>query len=165
MVLSACVCTGCVMAQGVKKRIEELIYLKKIMLMFQGEVRYKNAMLSEGFLAVSLRAKEPYNSLFERLSEATENNNSSTMADVFDNEVEDILTGNTYLNGEDIKKLKELGETMGYQDQKMQLANIDLYIERLSSSIDEDKGKMNETMKVYRTLGIMAGIMITIVLI
>ena len=54
---------------------------------------------------------------------------------------------------------------MGYQDQKMQLANIDLYVDRLSQTVDEEKVKMSETMKMYKTLGVMAGIMIAIVLI
>ena len=75
------------------------------------------------------------------------------------------LGGNTFLNKEDVTRLKELGDTMGYQDQKMQLAKIDLYVDRLSQTVDEEKEKMSETMKMYKTLGVMAGIMIAIVLI
>ena len=61
-------------------------------------------------------------------------------------------------------KTKEIGDTLGYQDKKMQISNIDLYIERLSDTIEESREKMGEQMKVYRTLAMMAGILISIIL-
>ena len=165
MLIATAVATGSIMAYRVKQRVEELIYIKKLMLMFKGELRYKNAMLSEAFMSVAIRARGPYDKLFEGLSEATEKNYTTTMAKVFEMKVDEILIGNTFLKKEDIHWFKELGETMGYQDQKMQLANIDLYIDRLSSVVDEEKEKMNETMKMYRTLGVMAGLLVAIALI
>ncbi len=165
MLIATAIAVGSIMAHQVKQRVEELIYVKKLMLMFKGELRFKNAMLQEAFMSVAMRAKNPYDKLFEELSKETENNNTTTMAKVFELTVDKFLVGNTFLKKEDIHWFKELGETMGYQDQKMQLANIDLYIERLSSSVDEEKEKMNETMKMYRTLGVMAGLLVAIVLI
>ncbi|MBQ2745985.1 MAG: stage III sporulation protein AB [Lachnospiraceae bacterium] len=165
MLVASAIATGSVMACQVKERVEELLYLKKLMLIFKGELRYKNAMLSEAFMSVAMRAKAPYDSLFRELSEATEDNHSMTMSKVFEDKVDQVLGGNTFLNKEDVTRLKELGDTMGYQDQKMQLANIDLYVDRLSQTVDEEKEKMSETMKMYKTLGVMAGIMIAIVLI
>lgn len=164
MLVCAAIATGSIMAYRVKGRVEELIAVKKLMHIFRGELRYKNSMLSEAFMSVAIKAKKPYDKLFAALSESTEDNHSTTMATVFETKVDEILTENTYLNKEDMKWFKELGETMGYQDQKMQLANIDLYIDRLSSAIIEEKEKMNETMKMYRTLGVMAGLLIAIVL-
>ena len=41
----------------------------------------------------------------------------------------------------------------------MQISNIDLYIDRLSACIEEDKEKMGEQVKVYRTLAMMTGVM------
>ena len=75
-----------------------------------------------------------------------------------------VLVGNTYLKEKDLINLKEIGETLGYQDQKMQISNIDLYIDRLSACIEEDKEKMGEQVKVYRTLAMMTGVMLAIVL-
>ena len=165
MLVAAEIATGSIMAYRVKMRVEELVYIKKLMLMFKGELRYKNAMLSEAFMAVSFRAKKPYDKLFDGLSKATEENNTTTMAKVFESKVDELLVEDTFLKKEDIHWFKELGETMGYQDQKMQLANIDLYVERLSQVVLEEKEKMNETMKMYRTLGVMAGLLVFIVLI
>ena len=46
----------------------------------------------------------------------------------------------------------------------MQLANIDLFIERLDVLIGEEQSKMNDTIKVYRTMSMMTGLFIAIVL-
>lgn len=162
MLFATAVAIGSIMAHDVKMRVEELVYVKKLMTMFKGELSYKNAMLSEAFMVVGLRAKKPYDRLFKGLSEATEENNTMTMAKVFETKVDELLRDDTFLKKEDIHWFKELGETMGYQDQKMQLANIDLYIERLSQMVLEEKEKMNETMKMYRTLGVMAGLLLFI---
>ena len=156
-------CTGYTAAENVKSRVEELLYVRRLMLMFRGELRYKNAMLSDAFSTVAIRAKGTYEELFSKLSVATEENYSMPMSMVFSDNVDNILRGHTMLCKEDLDMLKELGETLGYQDQKMQLANIDLYIDRLSVSIDESRKKMVETMKMYRTLGVMGALMSIIV--
>ncbi len=161
----AAVSVGYRTAANVKGRIDELLYVKRLMVMFQGELRYKNVMLSEAFAAVAGRAKGTYKELFTELSVATEENHSLAMSQIFTEKVEQVLKGQTLLGREDINRLKELGETLGYQDQKMQLAHIDLYIDRLSESIDEDRMKMKDTMKMYRTLGVMGALMCVIVFI
>ena len=120
-------------------------------------------MLSDAFNTVAIRAKGIYKEFFTKLSVDTEENYTMPMSKVFSDNVEKILKGHTMLSREDLSMLKELGETLGYQDQKMQLANIDLYIDRVNQSIDESRKKMVETMKMYRTLGVMGALMSIIV--
>lgn len=156
---------GGVMAKGVKLRVEELFYVKKLLLMFRGEVAYKNAMLPEAFLMVGARSRAPYDKLFTELANATENNCTTTMAYVFKETIEKHLNGHTYLKKEDLLKLSELGDTLGYQNQTMQLSNIDLFVERLEVLIAEEQAKMNDTMKVYKTMSMMTGLFIAIVLV
>ena len=164
ILLTASFASGFALSYQVKQRIDELLYVKKLMVMFRGELDYKNAVLPEAFQAVAIKAREPYNMLFSRLAESTEENYSMTMSGLFSESVDNVLKGRTYLKNEDLVKFKEIGETLGYQSQKMQIANIDLYIDRLSASIEEDREKMGETIKVYRTLTIMTGLLLGIVL-
>ena len=164
IVVVSSIFAGGVLANRVKLRIEELLYVKKILLMFRGELAYKNAMLPEAFLTVGARARAPYDKLFNGLSKATEDNFSMSMSYVFNEALENNLYGNTYLKKEDLLKLGELGDTLGYQNQTMQLSNVDLYVDRLSVLIAEEQEKMNDTMKVYKTMSMMTGIFIGIVL-
>lgn len=164
LLLGASFAAGRVLAYQIKQRVNELIYIKKLMLMFRGELDYRNAMLPEAFRAVAAKAREPYKKLFLELASSTEENYTMTMSGLFAEKVDKILEGNTFLKKEDLARFKELGDTLGYQNQKMQLSNIDLYLDRLSFSIDEDREKMADTMKVYRTLAMMTGVLLSIVL-
>lgn len=165
IVVASSIFAGGVMAKGVKLRVEELLYVKKVILMFRGEVAYKNAMLPEAFLMVGARARAPYNELFTELAKETEENCTTTMAHVFNEAIEKHLNGHTYLKKEDLQKIAELGDTLGYQNQTMQLSNIDLFVERLEVLIAEEQAKMNDTMKVYKTMSMMTGLFIAIVLV
>ena len=164
IVIIASFFAGGVMANHVKLRVEELLYVKKLLLMFRGEVAYKNSMLPEAFLIVGARARAPYNELFTELAKDTEENCTKTMSCVFNEALEKHLHGHTYLKKEDLLKLGELGDTLGYQNQTMQLSNIDLFVDRLEILIAEEQGKMNDTMKVYKTMSMMTGLFIAIVL-
>ena len=165
IVILSSVFAGGVMAKGVKLRVEELLYVKKVFLMFRGEIAYKNAMLPEAFSMVGARAREPYDELFTKLATAVEENCTETMACVFKDTIEEHLKGHTYLKHEDLLKIAELGDTLGYQNQTMQLSNIDLFIDRLETIIAEEQAKMNDTMKVYKTMSMMTGLFIAIVLV
>ncbi len=164
IVIASSIFAGCVLGNNVKLRVEELIYVKKLFLVFRGEVEYKNAMLSDAFQAVALRAKVPYDKVFSQLSNATEINCTEAMSTVFKREFENNIAGNTYLNRDDIEKIKEIGDTLGYQNRTMQLSNIDLFVERLELLISDEQGKVNDTVKVYRTLSMMTGLFIAILL-
>ena len=130
LLLGASFAAGRVLAYQIKQRVNELIYIKKLMLMFRGELDYRNAMLPEAFRAVAAKAREPYKKLFLELASSTEENYTMTMSGLFAEKVDKILEGNTFLKKEDLARFKELGDTLGYQNQKMQLSNIDLYLDR-----------------------------------
>ena len=164
IVICSSIFAGRVLGNRVKLRVEELIYLKKLLLMFRGELDYKNAMLPEAFMSVAIRAKKPYDKVFDELSRTTESNCTSTMAVVFETVITKYLKGNTYLKNEDLQKVYELGDTLGYQNKIMQLSNVDLFLDRLNLQIQEEREKMNDTVKVYRTMSIMTGIFVAIIL-
>ena len=164
ILIGSSIFAGSVLASKVKLRVEELIYLRKLLVMFRGELEYKNAMLPDAFLSVGNRAKTPYDNVFSELARATEDNCTSTMASVFESVISRCLKGKTYLKNEDLHKLYELGDTLGYQNKTMQLSNVDLYLDRLNVQIQEEREKMNDTVKVYRTISAMTGIFVAIIL-
>lgn len=164
ILIGSSILVGSVLANKIKLRVEELLYLKKLLVMFRGELEYRNAMLPDAFLSVANRAKMPYDSVFNELSKETEKNCTETMASMFERVISKCLKGNTYLNNDDLHKLYELGDMLGYQNKTMQLSNVDLFLERLNVQIQEEREKMNDTVKVYRTMSAMAGIFVAIIL-
>ena len=57
------------------------------------------------------------------------------------------------------------GENLGYLDKEMQLATIDLYLATIETEIEEAVRTVKEKTYLYNSLGVMAGIFLTIILI
>ena len=50
-------------------------------------------------------------------------------------------------------------------DKEMQLSTIDLYLEHLELEIDEGNNNMNTNSRLYKCLGIMGGVLVTLIII
>ncbi len=162
------ICTGCT-ALGFKvgdvyiKHYKELIYLKKVFVMIKGEIRYNCGMLSEVFLNVSAKVKQPYKEAFVLLSEQLEERDDKSFDTMWNNIfIERLRTSSLW--SEDLLGLIELGESMGYLDKQMQINSIDLFIDNLETQINEIYGKLEGNTKLYRALGVLSGLLITILI-
>jgi stage III sporulation protein AB len=62
-------------------------------------------------------------------------------------------------------QLIQLGENLGYLDKDMQLNTLDLYLSRLDEEIADLTKTAKEKTYLFRSLGIMAGIFISIIMI
>lgn len=163
------ICT-CSAALGFKQgeacvsHYRELVYLKRIMLLIRGEIRYNCGVLSEVFSNVAGRIKEPYSGLFISLGESLDSGSGRLFADIWNEEVLEKLSG-TALHTEDIEGLRELGEAMGYLDMEMQLNSIDFYTDRLNERIESTKESLKGNVRLFKVLGIMGGALIAVLLV
>ena len=66
---------------------------------------------------------------------------------------------------EDIRNLEELGAFLGYSDRKMQENILQFYLEQTQDSIEELKTEIYTKSKLYRSLGLAAGIFLFVFLI
>ena len=152
---------------GIKKgnsimyQYQELLYLKKTVLLIHGEIRYNMGTVGEVFLNVSKRVKEPYRGAFEVLSNELENHNGREFSHMWNTYIIEAVLS-LGLSGEDIERFRELGENIGYPDIQMQLNYLDFYIEKLNDRINDVKTGLEGNVKLCRTLGIMAGLLAAI---
>jgi stage III sporulation protein AB len=72
---------------------------------------------------------------------------------------------NTSLSKKDKLHLIGFGENLGYLDKEMQMNTFDLYISQLEEEITDLSKSVKEKAYLYNSLGIMAGIFITIIMI
>lgn len=150
-------------AGKVRKKYEELLYLKKVIFMFRGEINYNISVMSEIFFHMSERLRTPYHEIFENLSREMEENQNRNFSDMWNETVIKHL-GEVIVCDRDLDKLKELGENLGFLDKDMQMNYINLYLENLSLSIAENRDKVQADEKLSRVLGILAGIFIIVFL-
>lgn len=144
-------------------RIEQLKMIKKIMFLLRGEIKYSTTPLPEAFATISTRTKEPFSDMLRAISERLSSKDSQTIKDIWYEESEKWLM-QTKLDGSEKDRFMSLGDNLGYLDKDMQLSNIELYLEQLEEDINTLQTAVSSKCKLYRSLGVMAGIFITIII-
>ena len=69
------------------------------------------------------------------------------------------------LSKKHIEKLKDLGNTLGFLDKEMQISYFNLMIEQLDTDIEDNNKRCRDNCKLYRTLGIMGGILVVLIIV
>lgn len=154
---------GFTMGRDLKIRLDNLRYIKKLMLMLRGEIKYLKAPLDEAFYNVGKRAKAPFNFFFHNIASEIENLECESFYEIWCTHIDKELT-KIKLNRRDCQTLKRVGEHLGYMDKEMQLGMIDLYVEQLEDDIKQSKESVDEKIRVYHCLGIATGIFAVLII-
>jgi len=147
-----------------RARIEELGELKKIMLLLRGNIRYANTPLSEALAGIAARHNGAFRPFLQWVCEQMDQMHGITIAEIWKEGVEHHLKDSS-LSKLDKEGLIGFGNNLGYLDKDMQLSTIDLYVAGLETEIEEAVRTVREKTYLYNSLGVMAGIFITIVLV
>jgi stage III sporulation protein AB len=154
---------GYSMSVQVERRYSQLKELRRMAALLMGEITYGCSLLPEAFLAVSARVEAPISVFLKNLSEELKTAPGETLGAVFSRHVQEEL-GGTALEKKDLEMLKRMGSLLGYLDKEMQLRALGLYEKELDQELGDTYGKMPEKKKLYRTLGMMAGLFLAILL-
>jgi len=87
-----------------------------------------------------------------------------TFTEIWKTGVEKELV-NTSLSKKDRAALISFGENLGYLDKEMQMNTFELYLSQLEEEIAELSAAVKERSYLYNSLGIMAGVFISIIMI
>ncbi len=149
-------------ADKIKQRYKSLMYLKKILIMLRAEIDYNESEINEIFGELQKKTIGSYKEFFTSLFENTKGYYEQSISQYW-NEAVDKKLNNIGLRAEDIEKIKELGENLGYLDKKMQLNNIDYTLDYIDREIKELSLTMDKNMKMWKMFGALAGIFIAII--
>ncbi|MDE6209127.1 MAG: stage III sporulation protein AB [Lachnospiraceae bacterium] len=159
----SCFVIGFYMGENIKIRYNSLIEIKKMISMIMGEIEYKRNSISEAFYFVAKKMDEPYKSFLMELYNKTLNT-EGVFEEIWICSVKKHLSKHK-LTEKDFEYLDILGKNIGYLGIDMQISNFQNYIRNTQEEIEKIKGEMDKSIKLYRTLGLMAGIAISIILI
>ncbi len=151
-------------ASSYKKRVLELIELKKGVEMFETEVRFVRTPLCEAFDKIGDKLTGSLSSLFSDFSKKYESLNGLSVNEIWDTLV-DEKTKNTYLCKDDIKLIKDFGICLGTTDAEGQINNIMSMLDRINYQINCAKDLEQKNAKLYQSLGIYSGVLISILLV
>lgn len=163
LVIISSTAIGFYFSNDMRCRIEDLRELRKLISLLRGDIRYANTPLPEAISAIARRNKGNFERFFANTCTKLHELSGLTFSDIWKEAVEKELM-NTSLAKKDKFHLIQFGESLGYLDKDMQMNTLDLYISQLEDAITELSKTVKEKSYLYNTLGIMAGIFISIVM-
>jgi len=144
-------------------RIYELQELKKALLILSSEIEYMRAPLNIACANIAKRTESTIGALFLQFSQLLADGKGETAYRLWVTAMES-LKGKTFMANEDLSVVDGFGKTLGYLDKQMQQNAINYavsYIDEKAAALQtqEDKNK-----RMYRSLGVICGLLITVVL-
>ena len=142
-------------------RLYELEKINGLLNIFKAKIKFTCLTIQEIFNQIYEENKDNIGEIFKNASDYM-NEESSKKA--WEKSLENA-TKKTNFNEEDITTLKTLGKMLGNTDMAGQVSQIELTEQMLLERIENAKVEKKKNSKLYKTLGITAGLAIAIILI
>lgn len=155
---------GFYFSSDMKCRIEELREWKKLVCLLRGDIRYASTPLPEAICSISRRHKGSFHGFLNYIGNRLQELSGESLAVVWKSAVEKELL-HTSLSKKDKMQLIYFGENLGYLDKDMQMNTLELYLAQLDEEISDLNRTVKEKAYLYNSMGIMAGIFISIIMI
>ena len=159
LILIASSSIGIIYSQKYQKRVDELKDFKTALNMLKTKIRFTYAPLKEVFIDISKSLQSKTANIFSNVCTYMENNDVTQSWNKAINETETSITK------EDKEILSKFGKLLGKTDLEGQLNEIELSLNFLETQIEKAEVEKNKNAKLYKSLGVIAGIGIIIILI
>lgn len=145
-------------------RLENLIYLEQCIKILETEIVYGATPLPVALSNVFRKGKSKVSYIFEEIKDDLLLNKREGVYHSFLS-VEDKLYDNLHLIKEDVEIFLALGRVLGTSDRSDQQKNFTLILNQIAGQILEAKIEKNKNEKLYKSLGVIGGVGIIILLI
>lgn len=155
---------GFLKAEELNGRVKRLQELKRMMMLLQGELRFHRAALSEAFESVACRVEEPFRSFLSETAGRLESRESGGF-EVIWKEMSKKLLQTEGFKKEDEALLEILRSSLGYLDLTMQTETLNLAMIQVEEAIRIAKEQQESKGKLYQTMGVTVGALLTLLII
>lgn len=163
LVMAGSVCAGFWYRMRYLERLANLRECQRALSVLQGEIRYGRTPLPEACYEVGKRVGGACCLFFRRVAEQLQEG-ACSVGQVWKEATEEIFSS-SQMKPEDREEWKRIGNTLGYLDVELQLRTMDLYYQRLQSSIAQADAERSNRTRMYPLLGTFGGVLICLVLI
>ena len=163
LIISSSSGMGFLLANEIKKRIEDLKSAKRVAILLRGDIRYSHTALPEALENVAKRHEGRLSPFLKKVALALHEYNGESFTKIWKRAMEEELK-NTSLSKKDKITLSQFGEQLGYLDKDMQMNHIDWYIAQVEEDMMEVASDSKDKMRLYRSLGVLFGILVTILI-
>lgn len=162
--MSSSTVIGLLKAEELNERVKLLQELKKMLLHLQGELRFHRAELSEAFENVAEKVEEPYKRFLKVMADELSEGNADGFEGAWKRHSGKLLQTEGFRK-EDGQLLELLGGSLGYLDLTMQTEHLNLVMLRTEEVIEEARKLQESRGKLYQTMGVTAGALLTLLII
>ena len=155
----SCSLIGILISKKYSNRVNELKEFKNALNMFKTKIRYTYAPLPEIFTEIAENVDSNISNVFKKASEKMEICPAGEAWDLA-LRIEDLN-----IDDEDRIALKNLSKMLGKTDLEGQLNQIEMTSDFLDSQIKKAETQKAKSEKMYRTLGMVIGMAIVIILV
>lgn len=153
-----------------KEKLSVLLLFRQMVYYLKGQILYSNATLPEALAEVGARfadgregiLREP-GDFFLRVFKRMEEESQKAFSAIWKEEAARFLA-DFPMDKADRENLLALGENLGYADRDMQERTLLFYLEQTDDAIRFLKKEMETRTKLYRCLGMAAGLFLMVVM-
>ena len=162
-VIGGCVGLGMYYAAKENYRMGELMEFKKALLILSSEIEYMRAPLAVACANIAKRTHAVVGNLFSYFAESLVAGEGETAYQLWISAVESVKE-KSYMAADDWDVVEGFGKTLGYLDKNMQQNAIEYTMNYIDSKTTELQLQGDKNKRMYRSLGIIAGLLVTVVL-
>ena len=152
---------------GSMRLSEQIRILEKLLQMvicLKGEIRCGNASLPDAFYGAAGRMNGKYREFLISAADRMKAGTGEKLSQICRECAENALKKSCLTHGEK-DAFFSLGEHLGYLDLEMQMKQLSLYEENLEEEISRLKEEASVKKRLYRSLGILGGLLLAVLLI
>ena len=154
----SCIGFGMSKIRELRGHLYALESIQKIMCLIRNELMYMKTPFAEIFEKIATKTEEPFQIWLYEMYKKIRKKQQGNVTEIWCNSI-DFYLKETALKKDDIEDLKNVGKNLE------SVENINLFIEQLEYKISVVRENNESKQKIYRSLGIMSGIFIIILLI
>ena len=150
---------GILFSKKYANRENEIKEMKNGLNMFSTKIKFTYEPIPSLFMEIGSKIGGNVGSVFERAANRMKEHTAGEAWKIALDEVKHNL------NEEDVKVIKNLGRLLGQTDLEGQISEIEVVNQFLTNRLENAVEERKKNEKMYRTLGLVSGLMIAIILI
>jgi stage III sporulation protein AB len=150
-------------ASDVRRRLKALYQCRNLAILLQGQIRYAGLDLAESLTEASGHLDGPFRDFCRNLAEKIKTMPGQDIATLWRYHTERDLK-ESGMKKEDRELFAEIGVMLGYLDGESQYRHLENYRERLDRAIGQAETETASKCRLYRSLGVLGGMFLTILL-
>lgn len=154
---------GYILSTDCRKRPQQLRELQALLQMFENRISYLSDTITEAFDRIYKSSNSGVGIFFTSASEQLKSDRSKDASSAWEAAVRENIK-KTALNSEDEEILISFGKILGRSDLEGQIKNILLTINQINMQEDKAEQSRSKNEGMYKSLGILGGIAVVIVL-